>query len=316
MKKLSAGAWNLLRCPVCHSKLVEAGTQLECVNPQCRGLYPLVDRVPVLINEDRSVFSKIDLMERKSTYARPVSRFQQVLTRVLPDISLNVLGLANYRQVAKLLLARNPRPRVLVVGGRVVGGGMKEIIQIRAIEFVDTDVALGPRTQLVCDAHDLPFADCSFDGVIIQAVLESVVDPYRCVEEIHRVLQDGGLVYAETPFMQQVHAGRYDYTRFTHRGHRRLFRRFNEVSSGAVCGPGMALAWSCQYFLLSFVKSAHARLAVRTFSRLTLFWLKYLDYYLINKPAALDAASGIYFLGTKNSTQVLSDKDLLLLYQD
>ena len=66
------------------------------------------------------------------------------------------------------------------------------------------------------------------------------------------MLKGRGVVYAETPFMQQVHMGPYDFTRFTHSGHRRLFRRFEEVESGAVCGPGMALAWAYQYFLLSF----------------------------------------------------------------
>ena len=48
---------------------------------------------------------------------------------------------------------------------------------------------------------------------------------------------------------------RYDFTRFTHLGHRRLFRRFEEIESGAVCGPGMTLAWSYTYFLTSFTTS-------------------------------------------------------------
>ena len=55
------------------------------------------------------------------------------------------------------------------------------------------------------------------------------------------VYKDDGLVYADTPFMQQVHMGRYDFTRFTYLGHRRLFRKFEEIDSGAVSGPAMAL---------------------------------------------------------------------------
>ena len=65
-------------------------------------------------------------------------------------------------------------------------------------------------------------------------------------------------MYAETPFMQQVCVARFDFTRFTHLGHRRLFRWFDEVRSGPVCGPGMALAWSYQYFLLSFFERPRA----------------------------------------------------------
>jgi hypothetical protein len=66
------------------------------------------------------------------------------------------------------------------------------------------------------------------------------------------VLKDGGIVYAETPFMQQVHGSAYDFTRFTWLGHRRLFRKFKEIKSGTCGGPGMALIWSWRYFLRTF----------------------------------------------------------------
>jgi len=180
--------------------------------------------------------------------------------------------------------------------------------------LVATDVSFGPLTVLVCDAHDIPFEDETFDGVIVQAVLEHVVDPYRCVEEIYRVLKQRGLVYAETPFMQQVHMGRYDFTRFTHSGHRRVFRRFDEVASGPVAGPGMALAWSYEYFLLSFTTSRPLRGVLRGFARLTSFYLKYFDYYLVGRPATIDAASGFYFLGRK-AQGVLPDRELIQYYK-
>jgi ubiquinone/menaquinone biosynthesis C-methylase UbiE len=167
---------------------------------------------------------------------------------------------------------------------------------------------------LIGDAHDLPFQDGSFDGVIIQAVLEHVVDPYRCCEEIHRVLNDRGVVYAETPFMQQVHNMPYDFTRFTHLGHRRLFRKFEEIESGAVCGAGMALAWSYQSFLLSFTTSKILRQLFILVVRFTAFYLKYFDYLTIDKPGTLDTASGYYFIGRK-SNLILADRDLIKLYK-
>jgi len=58
--------------------------------------------------------------------------------------------------------------------------------------------------------------------MLVQAGLEHVRDLWQVVAEIHRVLKDDGLVYAETPFMQQVHEGPYDFTRFTESGHRYL----------------------------------------------------------------------------------------------
>ena len=195
-----------------------------------------------------------------------------------------------------------------------MGQGMEPLVNNSKIELVESDVSFGTRTGIICDAHDIPFEDGSFDGVIVQAVLEHVVDPYRCCEEIHRVLNAQGLVYSETPFMQQVHGGRYDFTRFTYLGHRRLFRKFEEIDSGAICGPGSALAWSYMYFLLSFTTSKILRMIIKFFARLTSFYLKYFDYYLINQPAALDAASGYYFMGRK-AERVLSDSDLITLYR-
>jgi ubiquinone/menaquinone biosynthesis C-methylase UbiE len=202
----------------------------------------------------------------------------------------------------------------LVIGGGTTGLGIREIKKNAAIHLVESDVVLGPNTMLLCDGHDLPFADASFDGVIIQAVLEHVLDPYRCSDEIYRVLKPDGLVYAETPFMQQVHGGPYDFTRFSHLGHRRLFRRFQEVDSGAACGPGMALAWSYQYFFSSFTSSKKARWLLHAFTSFTSFYLKYFDRYLINKPGGLDAASATYFMGRKSDI-LLSDRELIAQYK-
>jgi hypothetical protein len=121
-------------------------------------------------------------------------------------------------------------------------------------------------------------------------------------------------VYAETPFVQQVHMGQHDFTRFTHLGHRRLFRAFDEIESGAVCGPGVALAWSYQYFLMSFARSRVSRGLLIVFSNLTAFFLKYFDDFLLSKPGALDAASSLYFMGRKSET-MLDDKDLVQQYR-
>lgn len=156
--------------------------------------------------------------------------------------------------------------------------------------------------------------DETFDGVVIQAVLEHVADPYRCVAEIHRVLAANGVVYAETPFMQPVHAGRYDFTRFTDLGHRRLFRQFRAIASGQVGGPGSSLAWVYYYFLLSFVRRRSMRFVARVLAALTAGWLKSLDGVLTRQPASFDAAWGFYFLGEK-SDRVLGDRELVQLYR-
>ena len=305
----------LLCCPACHSELEIAADQLSCTNSACRRKYPIVDGIPVLISQDSSVFSINDFISHHDTFFTTTAHGGIAnLLRLVPSIGKNIKARPNFRRFSELLLQQSTLPLVLVIGGSVLGEGMDLLADNKSITLVETDVSFGPRTMLICDAHDIPFKDASFNGVVLQAVLEHVIDPYKCCDEVYQVSKEQALVYAETPFMQQVHAGRYDFTRFTHLGHRRLFRRFEEIDSGAVCGPGMALAWSYQYFLMSFANARPLRAAIRVIASMTSFFLKYLDYYLIEKPGALDAASGLYFMGRK-AGEVLSDQELLRLYR-
>ena len=289
--------------------------QARCLNPDCTGCFPILDGIPILINEKNSVFSVEDFVQRRNTtfILRPAG-WKVLLERLLdllPDVTLSVHADRNYGLLRDLLLQQSLAPHVLVLGGSIPGEGMQSLARdAPSIELIGTDVSFGPLTALVCDAHDIPFDDATFDGVVVQAVLEHVVDAHRCVQEIHRVLRPGGLVYAETPFIQQVHMGRYDFSRFTHSGHRRLFRHFSEIRSGPIGGPGMALAWSYQYFLLSFTTAKVARGLLRALARSTSFFLKYFDYYLIDKAGAYDAASAVFFLGRKEETP-LSDRELI-----
>lgn len=268
-----------------------------------------------MINEKDSIFAIEDFTTlRNTTFNLQRSKLKEKLRQFIPAISNNVKAKQNYPKFVSLLFSKTSNPKVLVIGGSILGQGMESLTQNDSIELVETDVSFGPCTKLICDSHDIPFENESFDGVIVQAVLEHVTDPYRCVEEIQRVIKKQGFVYAETPFIQQVHMGRYDFTRFTHLGHLRLFRKFTVIDSGAVCGPGMALAWSYQYFLLSFTTSKILRALIKVFSNLTSFYLKYFDYFLIEKAGAYDASSGYFFMGKKDD-RMLSDKELIKLYK-
>lgn len=304
---------DILCCPVCRGSLGHVQATLVCQG-QCQTVFPIVDGRPILINERSSVFTIDDFVTGRPTYFREESTVRRIAKKALPDFNVDIKSSLNFSTLRDLLKHAHSNPRVLVVGGGILGIGMQELADDPLIKLVETDVSLGPRTRFVCDAHDLPFADESFDGVVIQAVLEHVIDPERAVSEIWRTLRTGGYVYSETPFMQQVHGGKFDFTRYTNLGHRRLFRRFEQVSTGPVGGPALALAWSYRYFLLSLVSSTGGRAFMQGFARLTAFWLKYLDKLLIDRPATFDAASAFYFLGRK-SALVLSDAELLASYR-
>ncbi|GAB4290686.1 MAG: hypothetical protein Kow0090_03840 [Myxococcota bacterium] len=305
-----------LICPVCGGELVTSGDEeIRCAQSDCGLPFPVISGVPVLIGGDGALFSLGDFSAgTKIPVLRNEPPLRKFLKRVAPKISSNFKSKENYARLAAELFDLSDRPVVLVLGGGSIGEGISLLIDESRIELIESDIALSERNSLVCDAHRVPFRDGSLDGVVIQAVLEHLIEPRRAVSEIYRVLKSGGLVYAETPFIQQVHSGRFDFQRFTHLGHRWLFRRFEEIESGAVAGPATALAWSYRSFIASFVVERRFRHALDGFARLSSFWLKYLDRFLLDKPGGIDGASCFYFLGRKGGEE-LSPKELLSLYR-
>jgi SAM-dependent methyltransferase len=69
-----------------------------------------------------------------------------------------------------------------------------------------------------------PFGDGEFDAVVMKDLLEHVADPVRLVEEVHRLLRPGGLVFASSPDAQRWVWDDYTHRRpFTRKSFRLLF---------------------------------------------------------------------------------------------
>jgi SAM-dependent methyltransferase len=192
-----------------------------------------------------------------------------------------------------------PHPRILVIGGGEIGSGAEPLYEDPNATIIGTDVYATAHTCLLCDGHRLPFRDGAFEGVWIQAVLEHVLEPRTVVDEIYRVLKPDGVVFADTPFMQQVHEGAYDFTRFTLSGHRWLFRRFGQIDAGISAGSGVALLWAIRHF----VRSLGGGRKVSILASLPFFWLRFLGNNARSQAVA-DAASGVYFLGRKSEREL------------
>lgn len=302
-----------LICPYCGSSLI-IKDKILCTNELCNRAYPIYKGIPIIINEDNSIFRINDfLLDKKTTLTLTKSKLKTIINNVLPSLSNNLSAKKDFKKI-KTILDKRKFPKVLIIGGRIVTIGTDILLKSKDKLIIESDVSFGPRTQFILDCHNIPFADNTFDCVILQAVLEHVLDPYRCIDEVYRVLDENGIVYASTPFMQQVHMGKFDFTRFTHLGHRRLFRNFEELESGAFAGTGVALAWSIKYFFRSL---SNRKLVINFFevlTRLFFFWLKYIDHLTYSTRGTYDAASGFFFLEKKCNKQ-LSDRELLKLYK-
>jgi SAM-dependent methyltransferase len=201
-----------------------------------------------------------------------------------------------YRKIGENL---SKDSRVLLIGCGQQRRGLDVLCHKANAQFLLTDIDHQADCDIYCDAHELPFADGSFDGVVITAVIECVMDPWLVAQEITRVVKEGGFVYSEAPFLQGVQEGAYDFTRFTLGGHRALFRGFREVEAGAVSGPGTSFVWATVGLAESVFRHRRMAQLANAATRCGVAWIKYLDRWIANRPLAEDFASGTYFWGVK-----------------
>jgi len=294
---------SLLRCPACHmAGLTEAADHLACAG--CGSAYPVTRGRPVMMRPDNPLFSAQDYLGATEQVGKPG------LGRLVPSLSLN---LSSDKCITRLAGMLPDDARILIVGAGIQRGWLDPKLSAGTRTIIYSDVDVRAAVDLFCDGHDLPFADASFDAVVTTAVLEHVLYPERVAAEITRVLRVGGLLYSELPFMQQVHEGAFDFTRFTLSGHRRLFNAFEEVDAGMVAGPGTVLAWSWENFILAFARGARTRKILKGFGRFAFGWLKYFDYLLKDRAEAMDGASCTYLLGRRSERRV-SDVEIIQSY--
>jgi len=302
-----------LTCPSeCKSALLRQKDYFICTNENCYhskeiNSFPIYNDIPIIISEKKT--DTVCTVEFGKTYVNRSSSNFTFLKKIIKGV--NKITKDNCEKFIKEILIHNEKPKVLVIGGGQKGDGTKKLWTEERIEVHSIDIYASENVDLICDAHYLPLKDGYYDGVWIQAVLEHVVEPEKVVKEIYRTLKIGGVVYAETPFMQPVHEGAYDFTRYTVLGHRYLFKNFNLLAMGGMGGPEQIFALSFKYLIWSITRS---KLLAKIFGLILHTLLRPISLFT-NKAAMHDASSGVYFFGKKNNLKKICHKDLVNLYE-
>jgi SAM-dependent methyltransferase len=310
-----------LACPRCASPITLDEHAARCTSSVCEYAdegFPVVGGAPALIDFRESIVSRDAFCTNgrggtttPETHAldvrrRAMSLYARIYEAIYPP---NRTASANMRRMLELLGHLEHKPVVLVVGGGTVGAGLDLLYGASDVDIVALDVYPSRFVNLLADGHRIPLTDSCVDAVVIQAVLEHVLSPSRVVDEIHRVLRPDGLVYADSPFLVPVHAGPLDFTRFTERGHRYLFRRFACIDSGVVNGAGTQLWWAIDFFVRALLRSPTAGAV----ARLAFAWLPRFDRFL-DARHNVDAANAVFFLG-RRSDKVVDDAEVIANYQ-
>jgi len=303
-------------CPLCKNKLRKFSSPefdfLSCQKDTCKLYeykYTFENQVLNLIPFDLDLCVLKKSSEKNNSNFGLKLRKLDIFRRKLRSISTKIFKGTNKKTIKNFNYLKNSlrdNSKVLVIGGGSIGYGMqgfyKQCLETN-VEYHSIDVYFSDKVTLIADAHYLPFPADYFDIVIIQAVLEHVISPEKVVSEIYRVLAEKGIVYSETPFLQPVHEGPYDFTRFTNSGHRWLFRKFDEISSGSHQGAFQALLYVGSYALSALFRNRSVGIFIRLlFARLA----KILDYFLEDE-SNIDISAGNFFMGYKKGDNVSID---------
>ncbi len=303
-------------CPACKNALLldfKDSSKIYCTNNKCsysKNPFESINGTPILIPFEKEYCILQNDLKNKSenknfgSKKRTNKKYQLLRTQTLKHlkrlfIGENKFSNENYQYLKKNLLKEQ---KVLVIGGGTQGDGSKSFYdrcKNLNISLEIIDIYKSNECTIIADAHYLPYKDKCFDFVIIQAVLEHVAFPYIVVDEIKRVLKNGGIVYSEMPFMQNVHEGPYDFTRYSHSGHRLLFREFDEIKSGVHQGAFSSLLFISSNTISSFTRIKFLGPILRLlFSRIS----RFMDSLMDNKDN-VDIACGTFLICSKRNSK-------------
>jgi SAM-dependent methyltransferase len=109
--------------------------------------------------------------------------------------------------------------------GRLIDLGCSKVPLYEAYKDYITDcicvdwangVKGNPYLDFECDLNEpLPFQSGEFDTILLSDVLEHIAKPAELWLEMARILQPGGTLIMNTPFLYKIHAMPYDYFRYT-----------------------------------------------------------------------------------------------------
>ena len=108
--------------------------------------------------------------------------------------------------------------------------------------WIYTNLSFIQSPHIQADVQKLPFGSGSFDTIVCLEVLEYVLHPSGGLDEIRRVLKEGGKLIVSLPFMHRLDSPT-DFWRFTEAGIRRLFPESGfQITSLKQQGNALAVA--------------------------------------------------------------------------
>jgi GT2 family glycosyltransferase/glycosyltransferase involved in cell wall biosynthesis/SAM-dependent methyltransferase/uncharacterized protein YbaR (Trm112 family) len=197
----------LLRCPDTKQRLTLDESSSELASVDGRRRWPIVNGRPVL----------------SPALSSPEIRNIDHVSNSLPDNATELI-----RGASGLVLNLS------------AGGTARKFEHVVEVEY-----AIFRHTDIVGDAHQLPFDDDTFEAVVVMNAFEHYRDPAKVATELHRILKPGGRVLIHTAFIQPLHERPWHFFNCTRYGLEEWFKAFEtevlRVSDNF--SPGHSVAW-------------------------------------------------------------------------
>ncbi len=240
--------------------------------------YPVVNGIPVIINEANSLFTIKDILAytpqtQDRGYSNEKSFKNYFRRRMLPKLTSD----KGYAERFASLAALKPGGKILVLGAGERTAEYKNFFCNHEVCCSDVHLQYGP--DIVFDAHNIPFQKEYFDGVVACQVLEHTIKPWEAAKEMQRVCRPGAFIHIEVPFAFPYHSPPYDFFRFTFTGLRSLFNSCKLIFYSAPEGNFSAAAVAGSQATVLMFRAGALRQAGLFISRILFFWMKYLDSF-------------------------------------
>jgi SAM-dependent methyltransferase len=100
---------------------------------------------------------------------------------------------------------------------------------IKSKNYKTLDINPKVKPDFCEDIHKTKIPSNSFDTIIMIETLEHLYNPFKAIEQAHRILKQGGYVIATTPFIYPYHGEPHDYYRYTKYGLMEIFKKFQKI---------------------------------------------------------------------------------------
>lgn len=162
-------------------------------------------------------------------------------------------------------------------------------------DCVNVDIRQKSGVACICDVHQLPFWESTFDIVLLSAVLQYCQNPYAVASEIYRVLKPNGLVYVDAPFIQPYCPDTPDLFRFTKDALMLIFKKFEIEKCDTSIAGGSSLAFYCQALADNITGNRYIDFILRLFISICV-----LPFSFLNFKKDSNFAGALYLIAKKN----------------